>query len=196
MTVPLKAAGIPARIEPTSVLPAATTEPLAVGATQTCLDDASARLDDDVAPAVVERTGKPRLIWAAAMPGQRIGGLWWPHSHNITAELRSLLPAADEHLGAPMIRMALNFSGWDQQPRRLYAGTRVIRLAWFRLLDLATVGIESTPLERTTLCVVPPEFPADAAQTIFEVLQSRQLWPTEPSVILQLGSVSVTAGRS
>jgi hypothetical protein len=127
-----------------------------------------------------------RLVWAAT-PGQRIRGAWWPRGRNITVELAGLLPAVDDYLGAPLIRVSLNPRAWDHQPRRLYAGARVIRVAWFDSIDPATVGVSATPMERITLCIVPPEWATTAGESLFRALRDTEVWPSEPSRLLQCG---------
>jgi hypothetical protein len=140
-----------------------------------------------------ERVDDARLLWAAS-PDQRIGGAWWPRSRNITVELAGLLPAADAALGAPLIRVSLNPHAWDHQPGRLYCGARVIRLAWFNSIDLATVAVSATPMDRITLCLVPPEWTATAGESLFHILRDTEVWPGEPSQLLQCGAELVATG--
>jgi hypothetical protein len=129
-----------------------------------------------------------RLLWAPAQPGWQISGIWWPYSRDIDVELAALLPAADEHLHAPLTRVWLNPSAWDHQPHMLYDGKRVIHLAWFPSIEPETVGIGPDPLTRITLCVVPPELPESAGEQIFSTLGDGQAWPTEPSELLRVAT--------
>jgi hypothetical protein len=111
--------------------------------------------------------------------------LWWPRSRNITLELAALLPAVDAHLNAPLARVSLNPTAWDHQPRQLYAGARLIRLAWFHSIDPLTVGIAAKPFESLTLCVVPPECPEATGQRLFKALHDQKVWPPEPQQLLE-----------
>lgn len=142
--------------------------------------------DDEAVRSSAEGVDGLRLVWATPHSGQSIQGAWWPRTRNITTELAELLPAADTHLGAPLIRLSLNPAAWDHQPRRLYAGKRVIRLAWFASIDPATVGIGATALVRITLCIIPPECPASTGQRILHLLRDSGSWPAEPADLLQL----------
>lgn len=159
------------------------------------VEDGEGRFVDDGGPAPFEPPDQLRLIWAPSQPRQptRIRGVWWPRSRDIAGELAALLPAADTYLGAPLTRMSLNPAAWGKHPRRLYAGRRVIRLAWFSSIDPATVGFGATPLERLTLCVIPPECQPATGQGILRALRDGEGWPLEPSAIFQFDRGAGTA---
>jgi hypothetical protein len=125
-----------------------------------------------------------RLLWAPEHSRQRLIGVWWPRSRNITVELAGLLPAADEHLGMPVLRVTLNATAWDHQPRRLYLGARMIRLAWFNSFDPDLVGLGTTPLEGNTVVVVPADCSESDGERIFAELRAEKVWPTEPADII------------
>jgi hypothetical protein len=134
-----------------------------------------------------------RLLWAT-LEEQRIRGVWWPRSHNLATEVTALLPAADAYLGAPMTRVSLNPHGWERQPRRLYAGRRVIRIGWFHSIDAGIVAIGATPTERITLCVVPPEWSTAAGRKLFDALSELEAWPTEADQLLECGGTDSGTG--
>jgi len=140
-------------------------------------DDFVGRFADDGGPSLAEPIDDLRLLWAA-VKGQRIQGVWWPRGRNITREVAALLSAADTYLGAPMTRVSLSPQAWDHQPRRLYAGGRVIRLGWFHSI---------------ALCVVPPTWTAAAGRKLFRALGDTAVWPTEPGQLLECGTGVGTA---
>src|SRR5579875_1408903 len=148
----------------------------------TTTDDADGRFTDDGGPSPAEHPDRLRLVWAPKS-GQRIRGVWWPRSRDITVELGKLLPAADAYLRAPLTRLSLNPTTWDHQPRRLYTGRRVIRLAWFSSIDPAIVGIGASPLQRVTVAVIPPECGEATGRRIFYALRDGP-WPDEPSQLI------------
>jgi hypothetical protein len=172
---------------------------LGVTAGQLCpaddVDDFVGRFADDGGPSPEAAQQKVRLLWAT-LKAQRVRGVWWPRGRNITVEMAALLPEADSYLGAPLIRVSLSPRPWDHYPRRLYAGSRVIRVAWFDSMDPATVGIGAAPMERLTLCVVPPEWTAAAGRRLFRALRDRAVWPAEPDQLLQCGVDAGTAALS
>lgn len=151
-------------------------------------DDFAGRFVDDGGPSPAGPAEQLRLVWAAAQNPQRIRGAWWPRGHNITVELATLLPSADSHLGAPLIRVSLNSRAWDHQPRRLYAGSRVIRLGWFDSIDPAIVEIGASATERIALCVVPPEWTAVAGKKLLLALRESERWPADPTELLKCGA--------
>lgn len=155
-------------------------------------DDFAGRFADDGGASTAAPEDGLRLLWATRS-AQRIRGVWWPRGRNITVELAALLAAADVYLGAPLTRVSVNPQAWDHYPRRLHAGSRVIRVAWFNSMDPATVGIGATPMERVTLCVVPPEWSAAAGRLLFRSLRDTTLWPTESDQVLQCGVDTGTA---
>jgi hypothetical protein len=160
--------------------------------TRAVVDDYAGRFAADGGPSPADAQNELRLLWAAH-EGQRIRGVWWPRGRNITVELAALLPAAEAYLGAPVIRVSLNPQAWDHQPRRLYAGGRVIRVAWFNSVDPSTVGIGAIPMEPITLCLVPPEWTTTASRSLFRALRETKTWPTEPYQMLQCGVDTETA---
>jgi hypothetical protein len=158
-------------------------------------DDFAGRFGDDGGPSAALPEDTLRLLWASTTT-QRIRGVWWPRGRNITIELATLLPAADAYLGGTLIRVSLNPQAWDHYPRALYAGTRVIRVAWFDSIDPATVGIGATALERVTVCIVPPEWTASAGRQLFRSLRDQPVWPAEPDQLLRRGGAAGTGALS
>jgi hypothetical protein len=159
------------------------------------VDDYAGRFADDGGPSPAGPQDELRLLWAARAD-QRIRGVWWPRSRNIATELAALVPAADSYLGAALVRVSLNPHMWDGQPRRLYTGSRVIRVGWFNSIDPQTVGIAAIPMEPVTLCLVPPEWTGAAGRKLFRELRDTKIWPTEPDQLLQCGVDVETASSS
>ena len=156
-------------------------------------DDAEGRFADDggaslaEGPSALDRVGRLRLLWAPPRPGQWLRGVWWPRSRDLAIELAVLLPAADAYLGGPVVQVWANPDAWAHQPRRLYNGRRPIRLAWFTSLDPATIGIGASPLKKSTLCVVPPEWPELTGRHLFRRLSEGAPWPAEVGDIIGTG---------
>jgi hypothetical protein len=74
---------------------------------------------------------EPRLRLGASLShGTLLDGGWWPRSADLAAELPGLI-AAIEDRGGRVTRLMLGPAGWDNQPRRLGAAGRVVKIGWF-----------------------------------------------------------------
>jgi hypothetical protein len=116
-----------------------------------------------------------RLTWGAG--GQTASGAWWPRTRDASAELVLLLPEVAEHVGGAVERVSLNIDAWDgDQPARLRAGGRIVRLGWFRTLDPGKVTLGRGGDPRVTLRVIPPDLDARTArQLLVEATQGEQV---------------------
>jgi hypothetical protein len=66
-----------------------------------------------------------------------VDGGWWPHSRNALAELPGLIATLDSRPGIRVQRLSVHRDEWDEIPRRLTAGGRVIRVDWFTTIPRA-----------------------------------------------------------
>ncbi|WP_329518725.1 DUF5994 family protein [Spirillospora sp. NBC_01491] len=114
-------------------------------------------------PAGPERAREPRLTLAPG-PERRgaLDGGWWPRSRDAVAELTALvggLPwAPDEPL-----RLTVDLADWDEVPRRLLVGGRMIKVGWLPDID-SMVIVTRGRSDELMLLVVPPEAPEAPAR--------------------------------
>ena len=101
----------------------------------------------------LERTGSTHTL---------LDGGWWPRSTDPVAELPGLVFAIDKVRG-PVTSLILNAEGWDEHPRRLDMGGRVLRLGFFASQPAALLTAFCDNGDRVDLLVVPPGTEADAA---------------------------------
>jgi hypothetical protein len=122
-----------------------------------------------------------RVVWApdgTDSARTRLGGAWWPRSRDAAGELRDLLPCAEAHLGGGVTRVSLNMDSWgSDQPRRLRALDRPIRLGWFHTLDRATVTLGRGSNGRTTLLVIPSDTDPASGRRLLAALATADPWP-------------------
>ena len=91
-----------------------------------------------------------------------LDGAWWPRSRDIAAELPALITALTDLLG-PVTRVGLDTDAWDELPRRLVVGDRVVRVDSFPVGD-DTVLITRGEADHFSLLVVPPHATPEAAR--------------------------------
>ncbi|MGW0734795.1 DUF5994 family protein [Streptomyces sp. NPDC002851] len=94
--------------------------------------------------------------------GGILDGAWWPRSHDIGAELPSLIGALTKHLG-PVTRVGLDATAWEELPTRLMVEDRVVHIVSSPVGD-DTVLITRGDRDRFSLLVVPPDTAPDAAR--------------------------------
>ncbi len=99
----------------------------------------------------------PRRVDRAVLDGG-----WWPRSRDPAAEVPALVAALTQRYG-PIRHVLLNSATWADRPRRLTAGTRVVRMAWFLSQDPALATAITTAGDQLDLLVVPPETSPEAA---------------------------------
>jgi hypothetical protein len=91
-----------------------------------------------------------------------VDGAWWPHSHDLTAELPSLLAVLAVRLGR-VERVSYNLAEWDPAPRRVNVDGDLTRLGGFTSQPAHTVDTIATDGQRMTLLVVPSDTDRSAA---------------------------------
>ena len=114
-----------------------------------------------------------RLVWAA-YAGHCPGGTWWPRTRDAATELGGVLAEVGDHMGGAVDRVSLNIDAWDaDQPQRLRAGDRLVRLGWFRTIDPTTITLGRGRNPRLPLRVIPPELdPGEARGLLAETSRS------------------------
>lgn len=99
-------------------------------------------------------------------PGM-VNGAWWPRSRDLTAELPALIAVLDKAWGQ-INRVTVNVRMWPQIPKRVRAGTHIVRVGWFDAEqdpnDLCLISHGSAPGRWDLLVVSPETDPARAAQ--------------------------------
>lgn len=90
-----------------------------------------------------------------------VDGGWWPRSRDARAELTALISTLDARLGAISRRVSLHVDAWDNIPRRLPVGGRVIKVGWYRSMDPHGLSVSLDRGEPLQLLVIP----ADTAPT-------------------------------
>lgn len=92
-------------------------------------------------------------------PTGYVDGAWWPRSRDLAAELPALVAALEPRLG-PVERVSYHLDEWEPAPRRIVAGSAVVRLGGHHQQGVGTLDLDGAA-RRLTLLVVPPE--ADTA---------------------------------
>ncbi|MEU6813079.1 DUF5994 family protein [Streptomyces sp. NPDC046831] len=91
-----------------------------------------------------------------------LDGAWWPRSHDIGAELPSLITALTEHLG-PVARVGVDACAWDAPPTRLVVDGRTVHIDAFAVGD-GTVLVTRGDRDYFSLLVVPPSASPEVAR--------------------------------
>lgn len=99
---------------------------------------------------------------AAGVHRGMLDGGWWPRSRNAHAELPGLVLMIDAIRGQ-VLRLVLAGAGWDDRPRTLTIGGRVIVLDYFNSQP-ATLLTAFCARSRVDLLVVSPATGCDAAE--------------------------------
>ena len=82
-------------------------------------------------------------------------GAWWPRSYDAGAELPGLLEVLSSSLGV-IVQVGLDIDAWDDVPRRLVAGGRVVQVGWSPARD-HTISVICSDQDRFLLLVIPPQ---------------------------------------
>ncbi|MCX5082669.1 DUF5994 family protein [Streptomyces sp. NPDC056121] len=91
-----------------------------------------------------------------------LDGAWWPRSHNIEAELPTLVTELTSRLG-PIARVGLDSAAWEELPTRLIIDDRVVHLDAHEVGD-GTALVTRGDGDYFVLLVVPPESDPAAAR--------------------------------
>ncbi|MEV6203316.1 DUF5994 family protein [Streptomyces sp. NPDC051771] len=113
----------------------------------------------------IDLTGQVRL---ALTPKTSLAGLldgaWWPRSHELAAELPSLVEALEERWGR-ITRITANPAPWPAVPYTVPVRGHTVHVGWFTEQAPERMILLSYSLHRCDLLVVPPETePASAAR--------------------------------
>jgi uncharacterized protein DUF5994 len=99
-----------------------------------------------------------------------LSGAWWPHSHNLTAELPALVTGLDSWLGAGpgprrhVDRVSVSLTIWDSVPAHFDVAGRRVHLSWFGTADTNTLSASCSDHSRVDLLVIPPDTPPAPAE--------------------------------
>jgi hypothetical protein len=101
---------------------------------------------------------RPLRLRLGAVPGQdRLDGAWWPYSRDLESEMSQLV----QHFPsthAPVSRAVYSRPDWDTTPRKVAAGSRVIKVGSFPRDDTHVLILQLSDGRRLNLLVVPPDF--------------------------------------
>ncbi|MFF5358263.1 DUF5994 family protein [Streptomyces scabiei] len=97
---------------------------------------------------------------------RRLDGVWWPHSHDLLAELPQLLAALPRAWGH-ISGVTVNGAAWSAAPGRMLVANRVVRLRKTVAVHVPdTVVLLAPGHGRWDLLVVPPGTTEEAAEPI------------------------------
>ncbi|MGP3949796.1 DUF5994 family protein [Streptomyces sp. 7N604] len=97
-----------------------------------------------------------RLAPRGSLP-RRIDGAWWPHTHDLVAELPLLIAALPRTWGQ-IARVTVSGAMWCSSPRRMLVANHVVRLGRSTTHhDPPTICLLAPGQGRWDLLVVPPE---------------------------------------
>lgn len=116
---------------------------------------------DLLAPPVVPPESRLSLDPAFKRLGALDGG-WWPRSRNATVELPHLVSLLNAQLGV-VVRLGVDARDWDEIPRRVTVGGRVVRIGRFSDVNHKIIATRG-PQDHIQLLVVPPHASTAAAK--------------------------------
>lgn len=121
-----------------------------------------------------------------------LDGGWWPRSQNPSTEVPALVAALTQRYG-PIRHVLLNSDTWAEHPRRLTAGTRVVRMGWFTSQGPALATAITTAGDQLDLLVVPPATSPEAAERAMAAAADPDVF-TSAAGILTTAAASESAG--
>lgn len=95
-----------------------------------------------------------------------VDGGWWPRSRDAAVELAELAVGLTGPLGM-VARLAVDAHDWDDVPRRIKVGGRMLRVGWFPDLDHLII-VTRARQDEFLLLVVPPDTSPDSAEAMLE----------------------------
>lgn len=124
-------------------------------------------------PSVGDAAVRLRLGSSPAIPHREdTGGIWWPRSLDLVAELEPLLAALNA-AGCRARRVTYNLDAWQPAPHKAVIGGVVIRLGGYRRLSAGVLHVTATgasvPL---VLLVIPPSADEDVAMSALGTVRS------------------------
>lgn len=73
---------------------------------------------------------------------------WTPNSRDLQAELPALMARLRQH-GFAMSRVMYNFADWDDAPRRVMVGGKLVKLGGFNTMQRGSIiAVDGTGTER------------------------------------------------
>ncbi|WP_106535930.1 DUF5994 family protein [Haloactinopolyspora alba] len=134
-----------------------------------------------------------RIAYRVVRPGDhpRLHGVWWPRSHELTAELPSLINSLDSR-GFTTEWISFSHKGWDTVSQQMIVAGRPVRLALFQSIDPNMVRLSGNDgSARIDLLVVPPTCRTTlAAEAFARVLN----WDNRASASSALAAATTTHG--
>ena len=112
-----------------------------------------------------------------------LDGGWWPRSRDARAELPGLVASLGTRFGV-IIRAMLNLDVWDDNPRRLIAGSRRIHMGWYHTMPSDRIYLINTAGVRFVLVVVAPEATQELAGTVMAMAAGGSTNGTSPAATL------------
>lgn len=109
-----------------------------------------------------------------------VDGTWWPYSRDATAELPSLIAAADQRLGRTTLHVELYRDAWEHIPRLVPARGRQVRVDCARHADPRVVTLLATSGRPVVLLVVPPDGAGGSGTTVFAGTAEDTITAREP----------------
>ncbi|WP_328323759.1 DUF5994 family protein [Kribbella sp. NBC_00382] len=97
-----------------------------------------------------------------------LDGAWWPRSNDPYAELPALVEAIDS-LRGPVKRLILHAGDWAEQPTKLQAAGRVIKLGYFRSQPATLLTAICEQQARVDLMIIPLDTPAETAEAAMKL---------------------------
>jgi len=129
----------------------------------------------------------PRLRLKAKAPEiGYVGGAWWPHTDDLTAELPDLLAVLSDRLGR-IDRVLYKLGEWAATPARVVTGGRAVRLDGYPHQPANTVEVLGLSRSRIVLLVVPPHTDPDEAHATMTAVAG----PDTASTINDLLTISL-----
>jgi len=122
-----------------------------------------------------------------------VDGGWWPRSRDASAELPALVTALDAWLGTTTRRVSIHVDTWDNIPRRLQVGGRVVKVSWFRSMDANGLSVATDRRDPIELLVIPADMAPESAGMAMAMAASGKADRSRPTVML---AASVDAARA
>lgn len=116
---------------------------------------------DPAPPAVEARYSLNREMGSITDRRSAVDGGWWPRSRDAATEIAALLTALAGQLGG-VVRVAVDRADFDDIPRKINLGGRVVHVGWFDDLG-SKVILTHGHQDQYLLRLIPPSTPSDEA---------------------------------
>lgn len=101
-----------------------------------------------------------------------VDGAWWPHGHDLTAELPALLTVLAARLGL-VHRVIYHLGDWDHAPDRFTVGASWVRLGGYYRKPPHTLDVIGLAGARIALLIIPPRTTIDSARVTMTAAAAR-----------------------